>query len=153
MGQVRQRARRGQALSAVRLVTGTELVGKVTKPRVWHLPDSHLYLGGAGGLLETCLPLSQAWKKNKGSRCSCSTGGEGCEGLPTSTPAPPSCRPPVLTKEMGVEVQQSFSQPLGSPSTLRSVLLPAEGTPCLTGGGFGPGRQLRVGRETRMSVG
>ena len=59
-------------------------MGKVTKPRVWRLPDSHLYLGGAGGLPETCLPLSQAWKKSKGSRCSYSVDGEGCEGLPSS---------------------------------------------------------------------
>lgn len=86
---MRQRVPRGQALrQAVRLVGDTELAGTVTKPWGCHLPDSRLSLGGACGFPETCLPLSQAWRKSKGSRCPYCTGGEGRGDLPGSTPGP-----------------------------------------------------------------
>lgn len=114
--QVRQRARGGQALGAV---GGMELGWEGA---AWlGLPGSPLLGKACEQLLETCLPLSQAWRKSKGSRCPYSTGGEGCGGLPGSTPWLASSadqgkgrggqRPPLISLHLEVNSVSSWGYP------------------------------------------
>lgn len=79
---------------------------------------------------ENCLPLSQGWRKSKGSGCPYSTSRGGVWGC---TPTPPSWPTSSADQGKGCGGPAVFPSALRLPSTLRTVLLPAGGIPCLTG--------------------